>query len=380
MKKIVIFSLIFALMVVSIAPAIAAPEPAEAGLFDPPTISCDVSELHFHAYVGVPTYLLGFIPLDSQKVTITNTGGGLLVWKAEDDAGWLDMVVPFGLIGEGKSNTMSVSANNAGLEADTYTTTITISCRGATNNPVTIPVTFEVIEPKVLGPLMIGIVGETDECRGLTTQLLTNPDDAMDMQAIETDGCWNLIFTRGEEMPDGSQPLIGGTLTVGGESKEIAWGMVAGLDIMTAMMPPGALPFEFPEDLGENYVVLFTTSDGVSYLGILLADLPALLPMLSGLGDLFVGGDPEASLTAPDGDKVKPGANANEVTPGVSSPDIVIPLQPILELLPVFMPILSDLLGNETVLEILEPLMDLLPPIMIVMPLDMLLELAMGML
>ncbi|MFA5054920.1 MAG: hypothetical protein WC562_01935 [Dehalococcoidia bacterium] len=87
MKKVLLLSLILALVGMTILPAVTVPKSAEAGLFDA-TITCDPVELNFIHYTGVPETLLGFIPLETQKVTVTSDK----FWSASDNADWLTLL------------------------------------------------------------------------------------------------------------------------------------------------------------------------------------------------------------------------------------------------------------------------------------------------
>jgi len=371
MKKVILVSLIVALVSALVLPAVYTPAPVMAGS----SISCTPGELSFRVYQGVPTTLLGFIPLETQTVTVNSNGG----WTAKDDAGWLSLFPCLAFSG----GDLSVWVNGD-LDVGTYTATITITPFFSSNS-VTVPVTVEVIEPKVMGPLGIGMLNildtSTENYGGFVVNLLTNPDDAMDMQAIETDGFWNMVLQRGEEFPDlGYTLLNGGTLTINGEAKEIVpGGAIAPISMLMSMMG-GALPIPADFDWGENYAVLFDTTDGESYIGILLADIGKLLDLLPMLGDMLSGGEESAggtALPAPSGKSSDSGTPSGPII-NEPSPEMVIPLKPILNLLPALMPVMMDLLSNETVLAILEPLMGLLPPIMIFMPLDVMVDLFFG--
>ena len=383
-KKLFLFSLVLVLIGMSILPAVATPKPAEAWSG---TVTCAPGELSFRVYEGVPTYLLGFIPLEEgQTLTLTHAGGFLesAGWTVTDDAGWLNEGPLFGVIGcIDRDQDVTVRVNTDGMAAGIYTATITFKFTTCATKTITIPVTVDVIEPKVMGPLGIGMLNifdtSTENYGGFVMNLLTNPDDPMDMQAIETDGCFNLMIQRGEEIPGLGAPITGGTLSIGGDTKEIIGNLVVPFSALMSMMPPGMLPIPSDFDWGENKVLLIITSDGTGYIGLLLSDLSKMLDLLPMLGDMLSGGETEStSLPAAPQEK-----NPNSGTPGepagnVPSSDLVVPLKPILKLLPALMPVMLDLLGNETVLALLEPLMGLLPPIMIIMPLDVMLELFSG--
>jgi hypothetical protein len=384
MKKLLLFGLVLALIGAAVLPAVTTPKPAEAGLFDA-TITCNPGELDFTHYTGVPETLLGFIPLETQAVTVTSNK----FWSASDDADWLTLLATV-FPGEGKL-TVWLNNNVDNLEAGTHTATITVKASGLfASSSATIDVTLEVIEPAVMGPLGIGvdkgllkgitggeILGEENEYSGFVVNLLTNPDDTMDMQAIETDGCWDLNLQIGDEIPGQGLALTGGALTINGETIQIMGGGVGEISMLMSMMG-GALPIPSDFDWGENYVAMFVGSDGKQYVGIVLGDLGKLLDLLPMLGDMFTGEEAESTaLPAPTGKDSKKG-NPNGPAPNEPSPELVIPLKPILNLLPSLMPVMTNLLGNETVISLLTPLMEALPPIMIILPIDVMMGLLAG--
>jgi len=394
MKKVLFFSVIIALIGALILPAVSAPAPAEAA---GTTVTCSPSELNFRVYTGVPTYLLGIIPLDDgQTLTLTLAGSGISGWTVKDDAGWLNEDLLFGALSSISSDTrntdVTVRVNTDGLVAGTYTATITFTITTSNTKKITVPVTVDVIDPKVLGPLCIGLdedltknlmdepaFAEANEYSGITARLLVNPDDVMDMQAIEMDGGkWNADLQCSEPLEDGSVLLLGGNLTIEGTTSTITGGTIAPLSMLLEMAGD-MLPAEVTSaDFGNTYVILFGTSDGQSYAMIVLADLDKVLGVIPALGGLLSGSTTTESDTSDITiDKTNP--DANNQTPIQPSADMVIPLKPILNLLPSLMPVMVDLLSNETVLALLTPIMDAVPPVVILMPMDTLLELFMGM-
>ncbi|HEX5082318.1 MAG TPA: S8 family serine peptidase [Blastocatellia bacterium] len=98
-----------------------------------PTIGVNPGSLSFTATAG------GANPA-SQTVSITNLGAGTLNWTAADNASWLTVSPTSGVA----PSTLTASVNVSGLAAGTYTGTITISATGATNSPVSVPVTLTV--------------------------------------------------------------------------------------------------------------------------------------------------------------------------------------------------------------------------------------------
>ena len=390
MKKLMFASLILVLLGALIMPAIAVSVPVAASSG---TVTCAPTELHFRVYVGVPTYLWGFIPLtDGQTLTVKHANGnwwdGLIAgWTLADDASWLTESLMVGIVSGSGSQDTVVRVNTDGLTAGTYTATITFTVTTAATTKIYVHVIVDVIQPQVMGPLCIGVdkallknaMGEAtfaaeNNYTGLTTQLLTNPDNIMDMQAIETTGTWSMLLKGGLVNEDGSINVNtdGSILTVNGVATPITWGVISNLGALISMMGMslGGIPADF--DWGNNYAALFATDSG-SYLGIVIADINALLPLVSQLGSLLAPPAPaETDINAP------PTDGGSGDGSGGTIEDMVIPLKPIMNLLPTLMPVLSDLLGNATIMAILSPLLALLPPIAIVMPLDVIMQLSAG--
>ena len=98
-----------------------------------PAIGVSPSSLSFTATAG------GANPAN-QTLTISNTGGGSLTWTASDNATWLSVSPASGTA----PSSATVSVNSSGLAAGTYNGSITISATGATNSPVSVPVTLTV--------------------------------------------------------------------------------------------------------------------------------------------------------------------------------------------------------------------------------------------
>lgn len=98
-----------------------------------PAIGVSPASMSFSATVG------GSNPAN-QSLSITNTGGGTLSWTASSNATWLSVSPTSGTA----PSTATVSVNIAGLAAGTYNGAITISAPGASNTPVSVPVTLTV--------------------------------------------------------------------------------------------------------------------------------------------------------------------------------------------------------------------------------------------
>ena len=94
-----------------------------------PVIGLSPTSLTFTATAG------GANP-SNQTVTVSNTGGGTLSYTASDNQPWLSV--------SSSGSTMTVSVTSAGLAANSYSGTITVSSSNALNSPQTVPVVLTV--------------------------------------------------------------------------------------------------------------------------------------------------------------------------------------------------------------------------------------------
>jgi len=101
-----------------------------------PLIKVSPDRLEFRAQEGGPNPV-------PQTLQITNAGGGTLEWEAKPDVPWLALEPVSGALAAMQAQTVNVAVNISGLEAGTHEGHITITAPGATNSPVTVPVTLE---------------------------------------------------------------------------------------------------------------------------------------------------------------------------------------------------------------------------------------------
>jgi len=101
----------------------------------PPLIQVTPGSLSFSAVQG------GANPA-AQTLTISNTGGGTLNWTASANVPWLSISPTSGSAPPPSSATVSV--NIAGLPVGRHSGLITITAPGATNSPLTVPVTLTI--------------------------------------------------------------------------------------------------------------------------------------------------------------------------------------------------------------------------------------------
>ncbi len=106
-----------------------------AATASPSTIAVAPTSLQF-------SYVAGAAAPASQSIDITNSGSGILAWTATASASWLSLSAASGTA----ESTLSISVSPAGMAAGAYTGDVQIVASGATNTPLSIPVTFTVTE------------------------------------------------------------------------------------------------------------------------------------------------------------------------------------------------------------------------------------------
>lgn len=119
-----------------------------------PSIQLNPVSLNFSATAG------GVTPL-AQTFTISNPSGGTLTWTLTEPAAWLGLNMANGTTTT-EVDAISASVSTSGLAAGTYSTAITVSASGATNNPQIIPVTLTLKAPATNGTAALSWNPSTD--------------------------------------------------------------------------------------------------------------------------------------------------------------------------------------------------------------------------
>jgi glucose/arabinose dehydrogenase len=102
----------------------------------PPALAVSPATLGFAATVG------GSAP-PAKTIDVSNAGSGTLSFSVSDDAPWLSVTPASG----SAPQSLTVTADPAGLPAGTHSGTITVTAPGASGSPKTVPVTFTVSSP-----------------------------------------------------------------------------------------------------------------------------------------------------------------------------------------------------------------------------------------
>ncbi len=88
------------------------------------------------------TYTTGAVTPATQSIQITNTGAGTLAWTATVNQPWLTVSPSSGTA----PSTLTISISPSGLAAGTYNGAVEISSSGASNTPLSVPVTLTVTQ------------------------------------------------------------------------------------------------------------------------------------------------------------------------------------------------------------------------------------------
>jgi len=99
----------------------------------PSALIATPASLNFVAFVGQSAP-------PNQPITVYNQGTAALGWTATSNAAWLTVSPSSGTVPQ----TISVSVNQAGLAAGTYTGSVTVTAPGAANSPQTVSVSMQV--------------------------------------------------------------------------------------------------------------------------------------------------------------------------------------------------------------------------------------------
>ena len=106
---------------------------AAGGAAQPAVLAVAPSSLAFSGTAGAANPA-------AKTLSVTNTGGGSLVFTASDDAPWLSVTPASG----SAPRDLSVSVDTTGLAAGSYSATVTVTSSGTSGSPKQIPVTLTV--------------------------------------------------------------------------------------------------------------------------------------------------------------------------------------------------------------------------------------------
>ena len=166
-------------------------------------IEVSPAELVFYATEG------GDDPLD-REIVIINAGSGDMDWDVDVDESWLD-VSPSSGTSDDEGETVTVSIDISGLDADDYHGTITIAADDADNSPETIDVDLYVEEATddnvvMFYPEEFEFVGDLDEDENPADQVLeiwNSGPDAIDWDIeVDCDEGWLTVSPDNGELDE----------------------------------------------------------------------------------------------------------------------------------------------------------------------------------
>ncbi|MBL7152805.1 MAG: right-handed parallel beta-helix repeat-containing protein [Phycisphaerae bacterium] len=104
-----------------------------------PEIEVSPTNIEFSGYMGDAV-------LPQQAFTIRNDGGGLLSWQVGTDCDWLDLAPTAGT-SRGEANEIILMADVSTLPWGSYDCNLTVSDPNASNSPVILPVSLDLVGP-----------------------------------------------------------------------------------------------------------------------------------------------------------------------------------------------------------------------------------------
>jgi len=114
----------------------------QATIPNPPVISCSITSLTNSCALGNNA--------SSQTMQVWNSGAGTLNYNVSTNQSWITCAQSSGSsTGVSYKNTLTFNYSTSNLALGIYTATITISASGASNTPLTIPVTLTVLPPTI---------------------------------------------------------------------------------------------------------------------------------------------------------------------------------------------------------------------------------------
>jgi len=108
-----------------------------------PTIAYSPSSLNFTANTRFPNP-------PSKILRIRNSGSGALEWSVSDSGTWLELTPMSGIAIEEEEDEVKVLVDISGMSVGDYNATITISAKGATNTPQTVPVNLNIFPGEII--------------------------------------------------------------------------------------------------------------------------------------------------------------------------------------------------------------------------------------
>ena len=105
----------------------------------PPVLEVTPTSLSFRGEAGAS--------LPSKTLTIRNSGGGTLSWKASTDVSWISLQPTSGQLTADQKATVTVRVSPGSMDAGSYRGSITITAEGAQNSPQVVTVTLQITSP-----------------------------------------------------------------------------------------------------------------------------------------------------------------------------------------------------------------------------------------
>ena len=155
----------------------------------------------------LPTSLLdsanvGSVAPQTQVLRINNTGGGTITWTATTKRSWISISKAAG--GAPPVDSITVTLNPAGLAVGAYKDTVVFHSPEATNDPVKIPVQFDIVRPvlSVAPAAITDAASPSDTAPRVHSLAVTNGGRGNFVWSATRDSTWITLSSAGDSIGD----------------------------------------------------------------------------------------------------------------------------------------------------------------------------------
>lgn len=185
----------------------------------------------------LPTSILdsanvGTVAPQTQVLHVTNTGGGTITWTATTKRAWISISKAAG--GAPPADSITVTMDPAGLAIGSYKDTVVFHSPEATNDPVKIPVQFDIVRPVLsVAPAAITDAAQpTDTAHRVHTLAITNGGRGNFVWTATRDSTWIELSSAGDS--------VGDTITVSLDPQGLPPGTHRGKIVVTSLGSTGS--------------------------------------------------------------------------------------------------------------------------------------------
>jgi uncharacterized protein (TIGR03437 family) len=205
-----------------------------------PSMALSNSELAFG-------YALGGSPPQAQAITVSNVGGGTLLWAARSNVSWVIIA--------SSDHSFTVSINPSGFAPKVYTGTVSVTAVGAGGSPQTVTVTLNVTAGASSGVVVTAVANSGSGAGGAIS-----PGELITIYGTGLGPAEGVSFTV-----DPSTGAVGSTL---GGTQVLFGNLAAPVTYASSGQVNAVVPFEIA---GESQIAMQVRYQGVKSAGATLA-------------------------------------------------------------------------------------------------------------